>query len=320
MISETKMAKAARTALGQCLGLAKGEKLLILANHEMQRIGEVLYREGRKLGGDASLLFYPTGKINGEEPPPLVSNAMTKADVVIAATVTSITHTKARKRACQAGARVATMPGITEEIFVRGLGANYEEIGELCNLLFKWLDKSKIAHMTSPSGTDIVLDIRNRACVSDGNLRAKGAGGNLPTGESELAPKTADGVIVVDRCGDIITEPTRIEVQNGHIVKYEGNPSGKRFKNMIDQARKIDGSDNASFVAEFAIGTNKSAKVTGVILEDEKVYGTAHIAFGNNTSYPGGKNPSTLHIDVIIFKPTISLDGKMIMKKGKLVI
>jgi leucyl aminopeptidase (aminopeptidase T) len=174
--------------------------------------------------------------------------------------------------------------------------------------------------MTSPSGTDIVLDIRNRACVSDGNLRAKGAGGNLPTGESELAPKTADGVIVVDRCGDTITEPTRLEVENGHIVKYDNNPSGKRFKRMIEQAKKLDGNDNASFVAEFAIGTNKSAKVTGVILEDEKVYGTSHIAFGNNTSYPGGRNPSTLHIDVIIFKPTITLDGKTIMTKGKLVV
>lgn len=320
MVSDAKMSKAARTALGQCLGLAEGEKLLVVANPEMQRIGEVLYKEGDKLGADASLLYYPKGKINGEEPPPLVAHAMGKADVVIAATVTSITHTKARKRACQKGTRIATMPGITEEIFVRGLGADYEEIGKLCNLLFKWLDKSKVAHMTSPSGTDIVLDIRNRACVSDGNLRAKGAGGNLPTGESELAPKTANGVIVVDRCGDVITEPTRLEVENGHIVGYDNNPSGKRFKRMIQQAMKLDGNENASFVAEFAIGTNKSAKVSGVILEDEKVYGTAHIAFGNNTSYPGGRNPSTLHIDVIIFKPTITLDGKMIMKKGKLVI
>jgi aminopeptidase len=319
MISEKKMAIAADTALGQCLGLKTGEKLLVLANPEMRRIGEVLYKRGLKLGGDAALLVYPKGTLNGEEPPPLVAHAMVNADVVIAATVTSITHTTARKKACQAGTRIATMPGITEEIFVRGLGADYDEVAALCNLVFKWLDTSRVAHVTSPSGTDLVLDIRNRACVSDGNLRAKGAGGNLPTGESELAPKTANGILVVDRCGNVITEPTRLEIKDGHIVSYDNNPSGKRFKKLIDQAKKIDGNDNASFVAEFAIGTNKSARVSGVILEDEKVYGTCHVAFGNNTSYPGGKNHSTLHIDVIVFKPTIMLDGRTIMKKGKLV-
>jgi aminopeptidase len=320
MVSDKKMANAAKTALSQCLGLREGERLLVVANPEQKRIGETLYREGLKLGADTALIYYPEGKISGEEPPKLIGEAMVKSDVVIAATVASITHTKARRRACQSGTRIATMPGITDEIFVRGLGANYEEIAKLCNLIFKHLDNAKVAHVTSPSGTDLVLDIRNRAVVSDGNLRAKGAGGNLPTGESELAPRNANGVLVADRCGDIITEPTSLEIKNGRIVKYENNPSGKRFKRLIAEAMKIDQDDSASFIAEFAIGTNKSAKVSGVILEDEKVYGTCHIAFGDNTSYPGGRNQSTIHIDVIVFKPTIALDGRTIMKKGKLVI
>ncbi len=319
MVSEKKLASAARVALTQCLGVKKEEKLLIVTNPEMKRIGEALFKEGQKLGADSTLLYYPKGSINGEEPPRLVAEAMVKSDVIVAPTVTSITHTQARHRACKAQARMATMPGITEEFFVRGLNADYNEIAELSKKVHALLDNAKVAHVSSPSGCNIYLDIRNRAVISDGNLKNKGTCSNLPTGESELAPKTANGVLVVDRCGDYITEPTKLEIKDGYIVKYEGNPSGRRFRKLVEASKKIDGNDNAAFIAEFAIGTNKSAKVTGVLLEDEKVYGTCHIAFGDNRSYPGGKNASTLHMDVIVFKPTITLDGRMIMKNGKLI-
>jgi len=320
MVSDRKMNAAARTALAQCLGLREGERLLVVTNPEMKRLGEAVYSEGIKLGAQVTMMIYPKGKIDGEEPPELVAYAMAKADVIVAPTVKSITHTRARRKACTNGARVATMPGITEEIFVRGLSADYDEISKLTNKVFKYLDGAKVAHVTSPSGCDLVLDVRNRAIVSDGNIKAKGAFSNLPDGETELAPRTANGVLVADRCGSYITEPTRLEIQDGRIVKYDNTPSGRRFKRLIEESMKRDGNENARTLAEFAVGTNKKAKVTGVILEDEKAYGTCHFAFGDNTSYPGGRNASTLHIDVIVFKPTIALDGKTIMKAGKLVV
>jgi aminopeptidase len=320
MLSDKKITQAARTALAQCLGVRKGERLLVVTNPEYQRIGEALYAEGLRLGAQPALLYYPKSSMNGEEPPPLIAGAMMKSDVVVAPTVASITHTDARRRACKAGARVATMPGITEEFFVRGLSENYEELSRLTKEIFAILDEAKVARVTSPSGTDLVLDIRNRAKVSDGDLRARGSFSNLPTGETELAPRTARGVLVADRCGSYITEPTRLQIEHGHITAFDGNASGRRFKRLIDQAKERDGNDNASFVAEFAIGTNRKARVTGVILEDEKVFGTCHLAFGDNTSYPGGRNRSTLHIDAIVFKPTIMLDGNAIMKNGKLAV
>ncbi|MDH3215324.1 MAG: aminopeptidase [Candidatus Krumholzibacteria bacterium] len=318
MISDRRMTRAANTALSQCLGVREGEKLLIVANPEYRRIGEALYAEGVKLGAQAALLYYPKAGINGEEPPALIAGAMVKSDVVVAPTVASLTHTSARRRACKAGARVATMPGITEEFFVRGLSADYDDLMGLTKEIHRYLDAAKVAHVTSPSGCDLVLDVRNPAIVSDGNLKMRGSFSNLPTGETELAPKNAKGILVVDRCAQYVDEPTVFEIDKGHIVKYDGNPSGRRLKRLIEGAKVKDGNDNASFVAEFAIGTNKKAKITGTILEDEKVFGTCHVAFGDNTSYPGGKNPSVLHMDVIVCKPTIALDGRTIMKNGKL--
>ncbi len=320
MISDRQLVRAAHTALGQCLAVQAGEKLLIVSNPEYQRICEALYNEGVKLGADTALVYYPKGEINGEEPPPLIANAMLKSDVVVAPTVASITHTSARRKACKAGARVATMPGISEDFFVRGLSANHDELIAITKDVFQLLDKAQIARVTSPSGTDLTLDIRNKARVSDGDLRARGAFSNLPTGESELAPKTARGVLVADRCAHYITEPTELEINKGYITKYEGHASGRRFKRLIEQCCKMEGNRNASFVAEFAIGTNKKAKLSGIILEEEKKFGTCHIAFGDNTSYSGGRNASTLHIDTIVLNPTIMLDGRTVMKNGKLTI
>ena len=320
MTSDRKMQTAARTALTQCLRVKKGEKLLIVSNPEYQRIGEALYSEGVKLGADTALLYYPKGEINGEEPPPLIANAMLKSDVVVAPTVASITHTTARRKACKAGARVATMPGISEDFFVRGLSADYDELIATTKEVYKLLDRAKTAYVTSPSGTDLTIDISNRARVSDGDLRARGAFSNLPTGESELAPKTATGLLVADRCAHYITEPTEIELDKGYIARYQRNASGRRFKKLIEGCCKAERNRNASFIAEFAIGTNKKAKLSGIILEEEKKFGTCHIAFGDNTSYSGGRNFSTLHIDTIVLKPTILLDGAMVMKRGKLMI
>jgi len=310
-----KLLKSARTALIQCLNVKPNELVLIVTNPEKMSISDAIYTEAIKLKAEPSIIIYPAGKINGEEPPKIVEEAMMNADVVLAPTVVSISHTEARRRASiERKARIATLPGITEEI------ADYKEISKISKKVQRYLTRAKRAYVTSPSGTNIEIDTDNPALISDGNITKRGAFSNLPDGETELAPTNANGTIVIDRCGDIISKPTKIEIKSGYIIKYENSPSGRRFKKIIEDAKKIDKNNNASYVAEFAIGTNPSAKVTGVILEDEKALGTCHIAFGDNTSFPGGKNNSIIHLDIIILKPTIKLDKKIIMEKGKLLI
>jgi len=72
-------------------------------------------------------------------------------------------------------------------------------------------------------------------------------------------------------------------------------------------------------IAELGIGTNDQAKITGLILEDEKVMGTVHIALGDNMSM-GGTVSVQSHLDGLIKKPTVYLDGRVIMEKGNLLI
>lgn len=321
MNPKQELLQPAYNALAQCMGVKQGEKVLIVSNHEKLSMADALFQQAKELGADPSILLYPAGKVNGEEPPAMIAEAMKLADVVLAPTVVSISHTDARRTASANGhTRIATLPGITEEVFIRGLGSDYNQIADTCERVRKELEPGKVARVTTPSGTDLEIDIDNEAVASDGNISKPGAFSNLPDGESEVAPRSADGIMVVDRCGDIITEPTKIVFKDGYIIEIEQNESGLRFQNLLEDTAKQDGNNNCYFIAEFAIGTNPTAKVTGVILEDEKVLGTCHIAVGDNTSYPGGNNPSMLHLDVILFKPTISIDGKTIQKDGELLI
>ena len=59
------------------------------------------------------------------------------------------------------------------------------------------------------------------------------------------------------------------------------------------------------------------------MLEDEKAYRTAHIAFGSNIGMPGGVNESRTHIDYLVHRPTIvarfeNLTERTIVKDGDL--
>ena len=90
--------------------------------------------------------------------------------------------------------------------------------------------------------------------------------------------------------------------------------TGERAEEVIKRLDRVG--PMAYLVAELGIGLNPKAKVTGNILEDEKVIGTAHIAVGNNLSY-GGDNDVPLHLDGVITRPDIYADGKKLMQKGR---
>jgi leucyl aminopeptidase (aminopeptidase T) len=246
---------------------------------------------------------------------------MQKFDVVFCPTAKSLTHTDARRAASAKGVRIATFPGITKDVMIRGMNADYKAISKRTIKLQKILEKGKKVRVTAPSGTDISFEITGRKVIpSKGLFHAKGESGNLPTGETFLAPieGTSNGVFVVDGSmaglGLIKNANIRIEVENGYATKITGGTLAKKLKLMLDKVGK-----EARNIAEFGIGTNDSAKLSGVLLEDEKVMGTIHIAVGNNVSMGGSVNVP-IHLDGVIKKPTVWMDGRLLMKDGKLLI
>ncbi|MCG6912824.1 aminopeptidase [bacterium BMS3Abin03] len=317
----TKLDKASIIAIRDCMGAKKNESILVITDEQKREIGYSLFQNAKALGNYSLYLEMKSGKINGEEPPEAIAELMKKFDVVLVPTAKSITHTDARRNASAKGVRVATFPGITKEIMIRGMNADYKAISVRSIKLKRILEKGELVRVTSPSGTDISFSIKGRTAIaSKGLFHKKGESGNLPTGETFLAPVegTSNGIFVVDGSmaglGLIKSVNIKIEVEKGFATKISGGEPGRKLKAMLDQVGK-----GAYNIAEFGIGTNDSAKLSGLLLEDEKVMGTVHIALGNNVTM-GGTFNVPIHLDGVIKKPTVYLDNKLLMKNGKLMV
>lgn len=317
----TALDKASRIAIVDCMGAKSKEKILVITDTDKYEIGHNIFMNALKLGFESLLVEIKPGKINGEEPSAEIAELMKKFDIVFCPTTKSLTHTDARREASAMGVRIATFPGITKEIMIRGMNADYKKIAALSIKLKKIIEKGKQIRVTAPAGTDISFSIEGRkAYASKGLFHSKGESGNLPTGETFLAPVegTANGIFVTDGSfaglGLIKNTSIRIKVENGFATEIVGGTPAKKLIKMLDSVGK-----EARNIAEFGIGTNDSAKLSGVLLEDEKVMGTIHIALGNNVSM-GGRINVPIHLDGVIKKPTVWMDGKILMKNGKLLV
>lgn len=317
----TKLDKASVIAIRDCMGAQQNESILIITDTIKKKIGYNLYKNALHLGYESLYIEMKPGEMHGEEPPKQIASLMKMFDVVLCPTTKSLTHTNARREASAQGVRVATFPGITEEIMIRGLNADYKKIAALTIKLTEILDKTKMIKVTAPNGTDITMNVEGRkAIASKGLFHKKGESGNLPTGEAFLAPLEgkSNGVFVVDGSmagiGVIKGKPIVVEVKDGLAVNISGGAQAKKLNSILEKY----GNDGRN-IAEFGIGTNDKAKLSGLLLEDEKVMGTIHIALGDNKSMGGNVNVP-IHLDGVVKKPTVYFDGKMIMKNGKLLI
>ncbi len=311
-----KIVEISMNTLADCLGLQAGETFLVVSDDTRKGLAESLYEAGKRLGTEAMLMLMKERGKSGEEPPAAVSAAMASAQAVVCITKHSLTHTQARKLAAAAGARVATMPGITEDMFLEGaIAADYMEVKALTEKVTELLTESRKVRIEK-DGRSLEFSIDGRDGVpSTGMYTEPGQSGNLPSGEAYIAPieGSASGQIVVD--GSIagigkLAGPIVLSVEKGRLVAAEGGGEGTKLLELL-------GDGDGRLLGEFGIGTNEKARITGVVLEDEKVYGTIHVAFGSNNTF-GGTVAAGVHLDCVVGKPDVYFDDRLIMKNGEL--
>lgn len=295
------------------LNIKQGDRVLIITDKKKLKIGKKIFNACKKLSPNIKLLIKPVGYYHGQEPSKRVANEMKKHSVIIAITTYSLSHTNARRRASKFGARIVTMPNFVEKM-VPSLEVDTSKLLKIGREIKRILSKINKVRVVTKYGTDIMFSVKNRMIdVDAGSYCKPGSFGNLPAGEVFTSPVegTSNGTIVINSMKDYVKSGTKIIIKNGNAVDI----SDKKCK----LAKIFKTVRNSRNVAEFGIGTNYKAKVIGNILQDEKVAGTCHIAFGDNRSF-GGKVKSKVHLDAILFKPTIWFDDKMIMKDGELLV
>jgi leucyl aminopeptidase (aminopeptidase T) len=308
---------AVRTVVRDCLGVSSGERFLVVFDSTTESLADGLCRAAEALSADASSLRMAPMERDGQEPPPGVAEAMSAADVVVAPTAHSISHTEARRRASAAGVRIATLPGVTEEVLARAMAVDLREVGRLAGTVAARLTAASEAHITCARGSDLRLSLKGReARVDDGRLLAPGSFGNLPCGEGYIAPREdrGDGRLVVD--GSIsglgkLADPVELTVEGGRLTAGSGEQGGRLLELL-----SANGGEN---VAELGVGTNGRARASGNVLEDEKILGSVHVAFGASASM-GGEVQVPVHLDCVVLKPDLALDGESLISAGRLAL
>jgi leucyl aminopeptidase (aminopeptidase T) len=310
---------AVRTVVRQCMGVSAGEEVLVVCNPVTEEIGALMRIEAQGDGADATLAVISERETHAAEPPRPVAAAMAAADVVLAPTIQSLSHTAARKAASEAGVRIATLPGVTEEMLARLMNGDLEEMRRRGWAIVNTMNRGSQVRITDVNGTDLRLSIEGREGIVDaGELSGRGAFGNLPCGEGFIAPVegTAEGTLVVDgsiAAVGLVESPVQLTIEGGHLIGATGNEGAQLMELLTPH-----GPDGTN-VAELGIGTNEEAILTGNILEDEKIFGTAHVAFGASAGI-GGTVQVPVHLDVVVKEPTVEIDGEAILGGGELLI
>jgi leucyl aminopeptidase (aminopeptidase T) len=220
--------------------------------------------------------------------------------------------------------------------YVRDMGIDYEELlhgftdavrvdySRLKDDSMKIASKvgeRKLIRVCDLNGTDLVFKIEGRRVeVEVGTLeecfsRGKKCEVELPTGEVYVAPveNSANGILIVDELRDYDIRGLELCFDEGRIKSFRAEKGYDVFRKILERAE-----GDRDRIAEFGIGTNYGMKPIGWNTYDEKALGTAHIAIGNNT-HLGGVNKASIHIDFILYNPTITADNELITEKGKFV-
>jgi leucyl aminopeptidase (aminopeptidase T) len=313
----TGLARAVRTVVRNCLAVAPGEDVLVVVDEPMQEVGEALRREAQAAQADAVLAVMSERENHGVEPPAPIAAAFAACNVFIAPTSRSLSHTQARKRATDNGARGATMPTVTADMLARLMVADLDLLRARSRVVADLLSAADEAHVTCPRGTDLRLNLSGREAIADdGDLTAPGAFGNLPCGEGFIAPCGGEGTVAtrsLASIGIVKGHPARLTVEGGRLTKATG-PEGERLYQLLTGAGEL-----GTNLAELGVGTNERARLTGNILEDEKILGTVHVAFGASAGI-GGTVSVPIHLDVVVTDATLTIGATAVLDAGRYVL
>lgn len=317
------MAKGAHTVVNTCVGAKAGEKILIVTEIEKFDIAKAVAAAVNAADAIPVLMIMPARTRDGEEPPEVVAEAMRVSDAFVCVVGKSITHTHAVKNACANGSRGIMMTQFSEEMMWKGgLTADFHSCARDCKAIAENLKDSEKIHLTTENGTDLTFSSKGRRSNAMYCIVDKGEFSPIPTVEANTTPVegTANGRIIVDSSIPyigigVLDEPIEVTVKDGMITDIKGG----RQAEMLIRDLEAKNDPNVYNIAELGVGLNPKCSFVGFMLEDEGVYGSAHIGIGTSITL-GGNVKAACHYDLIMKDATIETDGKVILKNGKVMV
>jgi leucyl aminopeptidase (aminopeptidase T) len=312
----------ADVVITQCAAVQKGEQVLVVSDtFADQSISQALVGAALARGAEANLIVYPARKQSPHEPPQAVVEAMKASDVVFLYTGSSLTHSRARRAAQEAGARVIVMAGVDEDVFLRTVAVDLKSVADLTQRVSDCIGAARQARLTSTLGTDLTMELGHPIVIIDGLCHNRAEIDFIPFGTMVTVPRvrSANGTVVVDGsigALGVLSAPVTLTIEASRLIDIQGGKDASRLRNLLATA---DDPNVYNCPAEWGVGTNPGARLIGVepTFEGERIFGWAHIALGNNDVFPGGETHAKLHLDAIISEPVLELDRRVIMADGQ---
>jgi len=216
--------------------------------------------------------------------------------------------------------RLATMPGITEQILNGSMTSDFSKIEKFSKIIYDLAIKTREINVRTKAGTNLTAKVGKYKWAMDTGIINEEKWGNLPGGEVFTTPENVNGEVVVDGyAGGYIEEvckdyPIEMGIKESKIISVYCKNKDLERKILRD----IEEDKKASTIGEVALGTNIFIKhLIGNTLQDEK-YPGFHFANGDPLGEETGAEwDSKTHTDYILLKPTIYFDKKIVMQDGK---
>jgi leucyl aminopeptidase (aminopeptidase T) len=319
-----------KLVINNSLAIKPGEKVLIIADEdENVEIASVLAAEAKSVGAEVAITIIDPRRGLHREPPVFVAESMKHADVIIGV-IYSLLHTQAIRDAQSAGARFATMGGARLGKGKEYLASLEFDVNDLnliekrTTLLAEQVTQARIARLTCDKGSNLTMSLLNRKGLAVMPICRDPGVFCILVDYSEVAcppvQESAEGSLVIDGTvwglpglNRVVREPIRLKINRGKIVDISG---GKDAGDLQAVLANVD--SNGKSVAELGIGTNHKVEKLRGVTRDKANSGTIHIGFGKS-EFIGGSLDSEIHIDLMVTKPTLELDGVLIIDKGKFI-
>ena len=321
------LAAGARKLIEQIMLVKPGETVVITADTSTDmRVVQATARAAMAAGAVPTVVIHPTQSEGYQEPPAPVAGAVAPADVWIEFAVGLIFLSDAYKQAIDNGVRYVCLTGMDAIMLVNTIQRvdihKLIALGDLLKDMAMGADKVEIR---SPAGTNLAAYNKGRKARQSGTLADTPGKPVMLGGQVSWCPleETINGRLVFDGALypptdlGILKEPVVLTLENGIVTQVEGGAEAKRFEKWL-----ADFNDpNMYRLAHFSFGFNPGVtKVTGRIVEDERVFGCMEMGIGSQGAQIMGKTwNAAAHTDGIILNPTVILDGETIEEEGRYV-
>jgi len=301
-----------------------GERVVVITDENLLPIADMVSAAASEAGAEVVTCVMPVRARDGQEPPQAVAAAMSQAEVIFSPVSVSITHTRAMRTALDRGARAILMTAYTNDILTSTalLETDFERQAAVCRRLGTVLSEGAQVTLLSARGTDLRFSIAGRKANVLTNVPDPGELAPVPDIEVNVVPVegTTTGTLIADASVPYLgigglEEPIVCLIADGFITSIEGGTQARVLRGALES----HGDRNCYNVAELGIGLNPNARLTGRMLDDEGVMGTIHLGIGTSHTL-GGNVVAPTHYDLLMWDPTIEVDGRVVQRGAEVLV